>query len=151
MVDESRGLEPDSDVVDEELDGELEPRHRRSLVGVIIATVVIVVIVLIFLMLRSCDSAQSDGSPTSGGQSITSVKGLKPEPGAVSVWVTQGTNIDALLLAADIRANDVVNMNGGRFVVAVPEGTEAEAMRKLAKVAGVVDTGRVYGDGQPAK
>jgi len=148
MVDESRDLEPDTD---EDLDGELEPKNRRSLLGVIIATIVIVLVVLLFLMLRSCDSGESDAETTGGGQSITSVKGLQPEPGAISVWVMEGTSIDALLLAADIRVNDVVNMSGGRFVVAVPEGTEAEAMRRLAKVAGVVDTGRVYGDGESAK
>lgn len=146
MVDESRG-ESASDIVDEDL----EPKSRRSLLGVIIATIVIVLIVLVFLMLRSCDSSEGAGETTGGGQTITSVKGLTPQPGAISVWVTEGTNIDALLLTADIRANDVVNMSGGRFVVAVPEGTESEAMRKLARVAGVVDTGRVYGDGESAR
>lgn len=148
MVDESRDLEPD---IDETVDDELEPENRRSLFGVIIATIVIIVIILVFLMLRSCDSATSETTTTGGGQSIIAVKGLLPEPGAISVWVKEDTSIDALLLTADIRASDVVNMDGGRFVVAVPEGTENEAMRKLAKVAGVVDTGRVYGDGQAAE
>jgi len=145
MVDESRDLESDTD---EAVDDELQPRDRRSLVGVIITAIVIVVIILVFLMLRSCDSAKSDGSTTNGGQSIISVDGLKPEPGAISVWVMEGTSIDSLLLVGGIRATDVVNMDGGRYVVAVPVGTENEAMRKLAKVAGVIDTGRVYGNGE---
>jgi len=141
MVDESQGLEPDAEE-------EAEPKDRRSLFGVIVATIVIVVIILVFLMLRSCDSAEGDGSTTTGGQTITSVKGLTPEPGAISVWVVDGTSIDSVLLVGDIRTTDVVNMDGGRYVVGVPEGTEDEAMQKLAEVAGVIDTGRVYGNGQ---
>ncbi len=141
MVDESRGLEPDTDE-------EAEPKDRRSLFSVVVATIVIVVIVLIFLMLRSCDSGEGASSTTGGGQSISSVKGLKPEPGSISVWVSDGSNIDSILLDGAIRTTDVVNMNGGRYVVAVSEGTESEAMRRLAKVAGVIDTGRVYGNGQ---
>jgi len=145
MVDESRDFEPDTD---DDLDDELEPKNRRSLLGVIIATIVIVLVVLLFLMLRSCDSGESDGATTNGGQSIVAVKGLRPEPGAISVWVMEDTNIDALLLVGGIRATDVVNMGGGRFVVAVPEGSESEAVRRMAKVAGVIDTGRVYGNGE---
>lgn len=147
MVDESRGLEPDIDEADEEI----EAKNRHSLSRVIITLIVIIGIVLVFLMLRSCDTGKTDEATTGGGQSITAVKGLKPEPGIISVWVTQGASIDELLLSAQISASDVVSMNGGRFVVGVAEGTEDEAMRALAKVAGVVDTGRVYGDGESGK
>lgn len=141
MVDETHDLEPESDETDD--DG----KNRRSLYSVIVATIVIVIIILVLLLLRGCGTTNGSGRTSSGSKTITSVDGLKPEPGAISVWVTEGTNIDSLLRLGDIRSSDVVNMGGGRFVVVVPKGSENVAMRKLAKVAGVIDTGRVYGNG----
>jgi len=66
----------------------------------------------------------------------------------VSVWVVEGGDVNEALSLADVRADDVVNMGGGRFVIAVPEGTEAAVVAKLLKTERVVDAGLVYATGE---
>lgn len=137
MVDELRDLEPDTDE-------ETEPDNRRSLFRVVIAVIVIVVISLAVLMVRGCGSDDADGGSSDGGKAIVPVQGLPAQPGAVSVWVAEGSSIDSVLEEAAVRAGDVVNMGGGRYVVTVPEGEEAAIARRLTKVNGVTDAGLVY-------
>lgn len=141
MVDEPSDLESEAD---EDLVDERETDKRHPLTGVVITVVLIVLIVLAFLLLRGCGSTDTNSGTSGGGKVIVSVPGLSPQRGAVSVWVAEGANIDGILAAASIRTGDVVNMGGGRYVITVPEGTEAGVVRRLMKVDGVADAGRVY-------
>ena len=138
MADESREAETDTDPG-------AEQQKRRSLVAVVIAAIVIVVIVLVLLLLRGCNSsADNAGTTKNGPKTIESVQGLKPKPGAISIWVSDGTPIDTVLGAAGIRSGDVINMGGGRFVVTVPDGSEAAMAKRVSEIGGVIDVGLVY-------
>ena len=141
MVDESPDLEP------EERDDEPEPEKRRSLAAVIVTVIVIVLIVLAFLLIRGCGSGRFGGTTTNGDKVIVPVRGMKPQAGAVSVWVKTGSDIDTVLTAAAVRGGDVVNMGGDRYVVAVPVGSESAIVTRLKGVTSVVDAGLVYSTG----
>lgn len=123
-------------------------RRRRSFMRVLVAVIVIVLIILALLMVRTCTADKDGASSDNGSKTIESVKGLDPQPGAVSVWVSDGSDINALLTLAGIRAVDVVNMGGGRYVISVPEGDETASVRRLVEVRGVVDAGLVYATGE---
>lgn len=119
-------------------------RRRRSFMSVLVAIVVIVLIVLGLLMLRSCTTAKAEATLESDSKTIESVEGLDPQPGAVSVWVGEDADINALLTSADVRSTDVVNMGGSRYVISVPKGDETAVAGRLMKVRGVIDAGLVY-------
>ena len=127
-----------------------EPRdERRSFTGVIVTVIAIVLVVLALLLMRSCKPAEEAAAGReSGAKTIESVQGLDPEPGAVSVWVVEGGDINAALSLASVRADDVADMGGGRFVIAVPVGTEAVVVAKLLRTQRVVDAGLVYATGE---
>lgn len=138
MADEPQGSAPDT--AEDEAD-----LKRRSYLGVIVAVIVIALAVLIvLLLLRGCGSGEESSAGKNGDKTIVPVTGLSPAKGAVSVWVDEGTSIDTVLTAAEVKSADVVNMGGGRYVIAVPEGTEASAAARLLKIDGVIDTGLVY-------
>jgi ABC-type cobalt transport system substrate-binding protein len=121
--------------------------NRRSLIGLLAVIAVIIILVLMLLLLRSCDSGKKDGGADKGGKEIVAVEGFKAVPGQVSVWVTQGGNVATILTLANLRDAAVTNMGGGRYIVAVPAGTEAAAIKALRSAGGVYDAGEVFSDG----
>jgi len=121
------------------------PRRDRAWPAVTVA-VALIVIVLILLMLHTCSSSSQQGASSGGPKQIVPVAGLRPLPGAISVWVAQNTTIDTVLSLAGVSSTNVVDMGGGRFVVAVPIGTEAAAVKRLRSVTGVYDAGLVFTD-----
>lgn len=124
------------------------PEHKggRSLFGLMAVIVAVVVIVLLFLLLRGCSAAQNTGAKDTGAKVIVPVAGLTPVPGKVSVWVTPGTSVDLVLTATGLSGSNVTDMGNGRFVIAVPTGTETRAVERLKTIKGVHDAGLVYTD-----
>lgn len=143
MVDESQEFEPK--IADET---EPEPEERRSSRGVVTAIAVIVIVVLILLLFRACGSSDKSGATSGGGKSILPVAGMPPQPGAVSVWVIETSDIDAILKAESVIADNVVNMGGSRYVFTVPQGTESAVVKRLKNAQGVEDAGLVYLSGK---
>ena len=125
---------------------ESEPRGHRVFFGNIAILVAIVIIVLVLQMLRGCDTAKGSTRNRDGNRSITSVDGLSPARGVVSLWLNDGLAARPVLDSAGVSAVDIVDMGGGRFVVTVPEGTEVRAIARLAATEDVVDSGLVYAD-----
>jgi len=119
------------------------PERDRRLPSILGLVLLIVVAILIF-MLSQCGA--SNESSQAGGKSIEPVENRSPLPGTVSVWITPGTTIDAVLSAARIRAIGRTNMGGGRWVVRLREGAEERAVSALQEDAAVYDAGLVYSD-----
>lgn len=150
MADESQGFEPrTAEDLAPDTAGDTHRDSRRSLFRVVVVMIVIVVIVLVLLMLKSCGGAEKNAAaPAGGAKTIVPVQGLSPEAGSVSVWVEASSNVESVLSAAGVNSSRVTDMGGGRYVVAVPAGTEAAAIKRLAKVSGVADAGLVYDSGK---
>jgi hypothetical protein len=112
-----------------------------GLVGVILVVIVVILMLLIF---RSCGTESGSGTTGSNGKEIVPVGGLEPDPGVVSAWVQQGTDIAAVLRVAGLENSTITNMGGGRYVISVPAGTEDAVVRILSQTTGVYDAGLVY-------
>lgn len=136
----------DEPVQDPQTQPDQDTGQRPGMWGVVAIVAVIVVLVLLFLLLRGCSAASSTGSAEKAPKEIVPVSGLVPVPGAVSVWVAQGTTVDVVLAAAGYSSAGVTDMGGGRFVLAVPVGTESAAVKKLKGVSSVYDAGLVFTD-----
>jgi uncharacterized protein YceK len=145
----------DTETLYDEQDAELTSRsvpedpERRGLITLLAVAVVIVVVVLLLLMLRGCGSVLNSANRSSSGNEIVPVAGGRPVDGAISVWMSAGTDLQNALSAAAVRNSGIVDMGGGRFVVSVPTGTEVEAARLLREIDGVYDAGRVYSSDTP--
>jgi hypothetical protein len=115
------------------------------MVGLVGVIVLIVVAILVLLMLRGCDTGANRDAGATGNKEIVPVAGLKADPGVVSAWVAQGTDISVVLRVAGLENSNITDMGGGRYVISVPAGTEDTVVRILAETKGVYDAGRVYG------
>jgi hypothetical protein len=115
-----------------------------GLAGVIL----VIIVVLALLGLRGCDTGNSSGATTTGKKTIVPVEGLSADPGVVSAWVAQGTDIAVILRVKGLENSAITDMGGGRYVISVPAGTEDTVVRLLADAEGVYDAGRVYGQKQ---
>lgn len=118
-------------------------RPRRSLWGLVALVTVIIVVVIVLMLLRDCGGVRSAVSER-GGKSIEVIEGYDPMKGAVSVWLSEGTSLDAVLSAAGVNATGRLDMGDGRWVLDVEPGTEKRAITALAGQQGVHDAGRVY-------
>lgn len=122
-----------------------EPEQGRSkgrTWGLVSTAVVIAIIILILLMLPRCGGAGSGGG-AQGGKSIIPVPKAAALPGLVSVWIAPKTSIGAVLKDAGV-GSAPVELESGKFVVTVPAGREADAVKRLKAQSGVYDAGRVY-------
>lgn len=117
---------------------------RRSLITVLTGAIIIFIVVLVLLTVRGCGSILNTANRGSATNQIVPVPGRSPVDGSISLWVATGTEVNAALAAASVDHSDIVNMGGGRYVIKVPVGTEAEAARRLREIEGVYDAGRVY-------
>lgn len=119
-------------------------RTNRGMLGLVGIILVIVLVVLMLLMIRGCDIGASRDTGAAGGKEIVPVEGLIADPGVVSVWVAEGTDISVVLRVGGLENSSITDMGGGRFVITVPPGTEDTVVRILAEVKGVYDAGLVY-------
>jgi hypothetical protein len=131
---------PDDDLITDEPE---EMRPRRSLWTLAGILALVVIMVLVALMLRGCGSGTT-GLDNRGGKSIRSVNGAVAVPGVVSIWVDEEMPISNVLKAASVRADAVVDLGGGRFLITVGVGAEELSSERLARQPGVFDVGRVY-------
>lgn len=142
MVDETPGV-PQSDITAEQP----EKAPNRSLWGLVGLLAATIIVILMLLMIPRCQSSAEQ--PTGRkGKTIVVVPRYEPLPGAVSVWLSDSTNLSSALAGARVRSDGSVNMGGGRWVVMVREGSEDRAVAALKAEAGVHDAGRVYEDGK---
>jgi hypothetical protein len=119
-------------------------RSNRGMLGLVGTILVIVIVALMLLMIRGCDTGAGRDSGTNGGKEIVPVAGLSADPGVVSAWVANGSDISSVLRVAGLENATITDMGGGRFVITVPVGTEDTVVRILAEADGVYDAGRVY-------
>jgi hypothetical protein len=116
-------------------------RGMLELLGIIL---VVVVVALLLLMFHGFDAGKSQNAVSSGGKRIVPVAGLTADPGVVSAWVTDGSDIAAALHVAGLENSKVTDMGGGRYVISVPIGTEETVVRILSDTPSVHDAGLVY-------
>lgn len=121
---------------------EEERKPRRSLWGLaaVIAAVVIAILVILML-LRDCGGPDA-GSNDGGTRTIEEVESLDPLAGAVSLWIDEGASVESALSGIDY--DSVVDLQNGRYVVQVNEGSEKQIIAALKGRPGVVDAGFVY-------
>jgi hypothetical protein len=132
-----------TDLREQSLDNEPgQERSKSRTWGLVSTGVVIVVIILILLMLPRCGSVGSGGG-AQGGKSIIPVPKSAALPGLVSVWIEPKTSIGAVLKGAGV-GSAPIELESGKFVVTVPAGREANAVKRLKAQPGVYDAGRVY-------
>jgi hypothetical protein len=123
-----------------------QERDNRSW-GLLSAIVVLVLVILVLIMFPRCTSRGGDtGRAAVGGREIVSVPNFEPLSGVVSLWVKPGSTADEILQAAGVTFDDTVDMGGGRVIVVVAKGAEADAVRRLKATEGVYDAGLVYGE-----
>jgi hypothetical protein len=124
-----------------------EPASTRQRFGTVIGVaIVLVVFILALLMLRGCDSVLNSANRRSSSNQIVPVPAAKPVTGQISVWLTAGTDLQATLATARVRASEITDMGNGQFVIGVAPGHEVDDVRRLRDVKGVYDAGRVYSD-----
>lgn len=125
---------------------ERENRENRSW-GLLSAIVVLALVILVLFMFPRCTGRSGDaGQAAVGGREIVSVPDFEPLSGVVSLWVKPGSTPDEVLGAAGVTFDDTVEMGGGRVIVVVAKGAEADAVRRLKATEGVYDAGLVYGE-----
>lgn len=110
--------------------------------GLISTGIVIAIIILVLLMLPRC-GATGTGGGTQGGKSIIPVPKSAALPGLVSVWIAPKTSIGAVLKGAGV-GSAPIELESGKYIVTVPGGREADAIKRLKAQSGVYDAGRVY-------
>jgi len=120
-----------------------EEHPRRSLWTLASILALVVIIVLVALMFRGCGSDTS-GLDNLGGKTIRSVDGAVAVPGVISIWVDEDMPISDVLRVASVRADSVVDLGEGRFLIMVGQGVEESSAERLARQPGVHDVGRVY-------
>lgn len=132
-----------TDLREQLLDEEPEQGRSKGRVWGLVSTgVVIAIIILILLMLPRCGGAGSGGG-AQGGKAIIPVPKSAALPGLVSVWIAPKTSIDEVLKGAGVGSGPI-ELESGKFVVTVPAGREADAVKRLKSQSGVYDAGRVY-------
>jgi hypothetical protein len=132
-----------TDLREQLLDNEPEQgRSKGRAWGLVSTGVVIAIIILILLMLPRCGGAGSGGG-VQGGKSIIPVPKSAALPGLVSVWIAPKASIGAVLKGAGV-GSAPIELESGKFVVTVPAGREADAIKRLKAQSGVYDAGRVY-------
>ncbi len=124
-------------------DSEEEQQHpKRNLMTLISILLLVVLVILVLLMLRGCGS--TSGLNTRGAKTIGSVEGAQAVDGVISVWVEEGTDLQTVLDEAEVPFQDIIDLDGGRYLVVVTQGVELEAAQRIADHSGVNDVGRVY-------
>lgn len=123
-----------------------ETPSRGRFWGLLAGVVVVLLVILLLFLLPRCASSDDADAGNPQGKEIVSVPPLDPLHGVVSVWVKPDTTVGEILERAAINTDDSVDMGGGRYIVAVPEGSEADAVRRLKASQGVYDAGLVYGE-----
>lgn len=132
----------DTDLRSELLEEQPEEKPKRSIWGLVGAIAIVVIIILILLMLPQC-SASRGGNADTGDKKIVSAPEGTPASGLVSVWISSKTDIDSVLAEAGIGSGPT-ELEEGKYIVTVPAGKEAYAIKQLKAQQGVFDAGRVY-------
>lgn len=118
-------------------------KPERSVWGLLGIVVLVIIVVLILMLLRDC-AGSADRAGDTSDKTIESVNGYNTVPGSVSVWVTPGASLNAVLAAAGVEASEPVSLGGGRYVLTVTVDTEEAVVDALASQDGVYDAGFVY-------
>ena len=137
LIRDADDYEPTPDEVEE------AETPRRSLWG-LIAIITVVVIIIMLMQLRDRGGNSSTAAYQRAGKRIEAVKDHDAVEGAVSLWIAEGTDLGAVLAEAGLVASGRIELDGERWVINVPAGTEKAAIKKLSAVRGVYDAGRVY-------
>ncbi len=124
-------------------DEDAQKQPKKSLWGLLGIVTLVVIAILVLLLLRDCGGA-NDRLGQGSSKTIEAVEGLKPVAGQISVWVKDGTRIHDVLIAARVKPSEVLPMGGGRYVITVQSGLEADTLDAIAGQEGVYDAGLVY-------
>lgn len=117
--------------------------QKRSLWSLLPVLLAIIIAIVALLLLRDCAAtAGRDGDENR--KTIEDVSGMEPVAGVVSLWIEQDADVDEVLAAAGVSADDRIDLGDGRFVLDVAPGSESGAVTALEKTPGVNDAGRVF-------